>query len=674
MIRSIVKNLRKNLFTAGILFSALLLMSRVQAQGTTSLFNDAGAGARALGLGNAYVALADDPSAVFWNPAGLALIEKKRATFFYSNLIAESSYGFVGLSWPTTSIGSFGFGWIRLSSGNLEEFDSDGVGGSTFDYSQQLFLFSYGKQVRQSLSLGLTFKVENLNLDNSFNRFGSDFGLLYRPDFDSAFLRDISFGFNVQSFLKTEAKLFDNSESSPRNLKVGLEKHIVIGEERNMLRFLLDWNNSQNASSSWHFGTEYSFNDVAKLRLGVNDGQIAFGAGATHGNFHLDYNFGKLFEAADFSANHRFSITFDIGKTKTELIRIAREETETKFRFRADREAWFTGEQEFSTRMQKGRSKYFSKDYLASVVDFDRAKDAADSLLAVGQRLRGGISDDLEANLRVETALSAVQEAQAMLDSANTKYDVQNEAEFKRIAAEAAKSEREDRLRKFVLSQRNRGSAFFKRSLFARAISEWQSALDEIKGFDSRALPNWTGEIRIQLENNIKMAGTQLEGDVKQAIRKADALARRGRYMQALQDLNNVLRTGVSETERKTVEGKIARFQSQLNFDQNYDEGVRAYENKQWKNAVDAFERALNTKLNHKKARKYFEDAKARSLATIKQMPPGVRVKFLRGVEFYRAGKYQEALRILEQANKEQPLNKNILEIIDRTLQKINEQ
>ncbi|MCH7753668.1 PorV/PorQ family protein [candidate division KSB1 bacterium] len=669
-----MKNLRKNLLMAGILFSTLLLISKVYAQGTTSLFNDAGAGARALGLGNAYVALADDPSAVFWNPAGLAFIEKKRATFFYSNLIAESSYGFVGLSWPTTSIGSFGFGWMRLSSGNIEEFDIDPIPVSSFDYSQQLFLFSYGKQVRESLSLGLTFKVENLNLDNSFNRFGSDFGLLYRPDFDSAFLRDISLGFNVQSFLKTQAKLFDNSESSPRNLKVGLEKHIVIGEERNMLRFLLDWNNGQNASSSWHFGTEYSFNDVAKLRLGINDGQFAFGAGATYGNFHLDYNFGKLFEAADFSVNHRFSITFDIGKTKTELIRIAQEETEMEFRFRADREAWFKGEQEFSTRMQKGRGKYFTKDYLGSVVDFDRAKDAADSLLAVGQRLRGAISDDLEANLRVETALSAVQEAQAMLDSANIKYEVQNEAEFKRIASEAAKSEREDRLRRFVLSQRNRGTAFFKQSLFARAIREWQAALAEINGFDNGALPNWTGEIKIQLENNIKMAGTQLEGDVRQAIKKADALARRGRYVQALQELNKVLRTGVSESERKTVEGKIGRLQSQLNFDENYDEGVRAYANKQWQNAMDALERALKNRPNHKKAKKYFADAKARSLATIKQMPPGVRMKFLRGVEFYRSGKYQEALSILEQANQEQPFNKNILDLIDRTLQKMNEQ
>ena len=170
------------------------------------------------------------------------------------------------------------------------------------------------------------------------------------------------------------------------------------------------------------------------------------------------------------------------------------------------------------------------------------------------------------------------------------------------------------------------------------------------------------------------MAGTQLEGDVRQAIKKADALARRGRYVQALQELNKVLRTGVSESERKTVEDKIARIQSQLTFDQNYDEGVRAYANQQWKSAMDAFKRALNNRPNHKKASKYFEDAKARSLATIKQMPPGVRVKFIQAARFYRSDKYQEALSILEQLNKEQPFNKNILDLIDRTLQKMNEQ
>lgn len=666
---------RKKLLTGIILFCGLVSAAQLTAQGTTSLFIDSGVGARALGLGNAYVASAEDASAVFWNPAGLDFIQKKSATFFYSSLIAESSYSFAGVVWPTVSIGSFGFGWLRLGSGEIEERGgpADPSLVSMFDHSQQLFLFSYGKQVRERFSVGLTFKVENFNLNSSLTRFGTDFGLLYRSDFDSAFLRDFSFGFNIQNFLKTEAKLVDTAESSSRNLKVGLMRRVIIGEDRNALSFLLDWNKTQNASSSWHFGTEFSFKNQAKLRVGINNGQIAFGAGASYNRFHLDYNFGKFFDG-EFAGNHRFSITIDIGKSKTELIRIAQERRELQFRLRADREAWFKGEQEFTTRMQKGRDKYFARDYLGAVVNFDRAKDAADSLVAVAQRLRGAITDDMEANMRVAGAFSAAEEAEAMLDSANVKYEAQTEAELRRFAAEAAQSAREEELRSSVLKQRNVGTAYFKRSLFASAIREWRRALDAINGFDGAALPNWAGEVKIQLENNIKMAETQLEGDVQQGIKRADAQARRGQYVQAIQELNRLLRTTDSAAERQTIERRISRYQGQLSFDQNYNDGVRAYANKEWQRALAAFERALKTKPKHAKAKKYFDDARARSLATIKQMPPSVRAKFLRGAGFYREGKYKEALDILNLANKEQPYNKNILELIDRTLQKLNRQ
>ena len=143
-------------------------------------------------------------------------------------------------------------------------------------------------------------------------------------------------------------------------------KNIIIGEERNQLTFLLDWNKTQNATSSWHFGTEYSFNKQAMLRLGVNNGQVAFGAGASYNRFHLDYNFGKLF-AGEFAGNHRFSVTIDFGKSKSEEIRIARERREQQFRVRADREAWFKGEQEFTTRFQKGKDKYPSRKSEKSV-------------------------------------------------------------------------------------------------------------------------------------------------------------------------------------------------------------------------------------------------------------------------------------------------------------------
>ncbi|MFQ5675522.1 MAG: tetratricopeptide repeat protein, partial [bacterium] len=359
--------------------------------------------------------------------------------------------------------------------------------------------------------------------------------------------------------------------------------------------------------------------------------------------------------------------------TKTEIVELAKQLREQQFRLRADRMAWFRGEQEFSTRMQKGRENFLNKNYLSAVVDFDRAKDAADSLIAVAQRLRGEISDDLEANMRVESALTAAEEAQAMLDSANVKQEAQVEAELRRFASEAAQSAREERLRSSVIRQRERGTAFFKQSLFARAMREWQAALDDINRFED-PLPNWASEIKIQLENNIKMAGTQLEGDVQQGIRRADALARRGQYVQAIQELNRLLQAQPSDSELRTIEQRINRYQGQLGFDQNYNQGVRFYANKDWQNALDAFERALRIKPNHAQAKKYHEDARQRALATTKTMPPPVRTKFLRGAQFFRAGRYQDALDILQQANKEQPYNKQILDFIDRVLDKIKEQ
>jgi len=45
-----------------------------------------GAGARAMGLGRAYVAVANDPTAIFWNPAGLELVPRTSLTLFHNQL------------------------------------------------------------------------------------------------------------------------------------------------------------------------------------------------------------------------------------------------------------------------------------------------------------------------------------------------------------------------------------------------------------------------------------------------------------------------------------------------------------------------------------------------------------------------------------------------------------
>src|SRR5258708_19275627 len=58
-------------------------------------------GARAIGMGEAFTALADDSSALYWNPAGLSLMNQKEATFMHSSLIEGIHYEHLAFVAPT---------------------------------------------------------------------------------------------------------------------------------------------------------------------------------------------------------------------------------------------------------------------------------------------------------------------------------------------------------------------------------------------------------------------------------------------------------------------------------------------------------------------------------------------------------------------------------------------
>lgn len=677
-----VNKVRKNQILTCIVCICLLSFSSVFSQGTgeggtRTLFDAAGVGARALALGNAFVAVADDPSAVYWNPGGLDFMQKKSASFYFSSLGFGSTQNFVGLVYPTLSIGTFGFGWIRFGTDQIEQRDEFSFQDGTGDYSLNQFLFSYGKQLKNDLSAGINVKFENSSFSFgglSDTGVGADVAVLYRPQFDSALLRDLSFGVNIQNVISPKSRLVSVSESSPLAFKLGLAKPFFFGEAGNRFLLLFSFDKGENAPSTLHFGAEYAFQGRAVARVGLNDTELSFGAGAGYKNYHFDYNYGKIFDGADFSANHRFSITIEFGKGKSELIRLAQEKRERELRLQVDNRIWFEREQEFHDNMEQGRKKYYSGKYLDAYVNFTRANEAANAMLETAMRFRGEYGDDPEANMRVETANSAVQEVETMLELANAKSDSVRREEEKRIYLQAKQEALETEIQDFIFEHRQKGLAFFKGGLFARAINEWKLALDRITNMPNfETLPNWVKDVKLQLENNIKTAEEQLQGNVEETIKRARALARRGRYVQALNELQQIRGSGLSEEERKTVEDKIRQYQNQLNFKQNFEEGVRNYADKKWKKAAAAFERALRIKPRDKEAKDYYEKAKARSIATVQDLPTNVRAKYLRAVQLQREEKYQEALELLEQCRQIQPYNKRILDRIDRILERLKQ-
>ncbi|MBP7310112.1 MAG: hypothetical protein KA984_02345, partial [Candidatus Cloacimonetes bacterium] len=93
-----------------------------------------GAGVKALGMGGAFVALADDGSALYWNPAGLSQIRDSELSamhaFLYGGL---ASYDHITFVQPLPNQVSIGFNWTRLSVSDIPHFSEQYLIGTNVD-------------------------------------------------------------------------------------------------------------------------------------------------------------------------------------------------------------------------------------------------------------------------------------------------------------------------------------------------------------------------------------------------------------------------------------------------------------------------------------------------------------------------------------------------------------
>ncbi|HVO32500.1 MAG TPA: UPF0164 family protein, partial [Elusimicrobiota bacterium] len=80
-----------------------------------------GAGARSLAMGAAFVGVADDASATYWNPAGLSQITRKEISLMQATLFADTTYDFYSLVFPSKKGGSaWGLSLTQLANSGFE--------------------------------------------------------------------------------------------------------------------------------------------------------------------------------------------------------------------------------------------------------------------------------------------------------------------------------------------------------------------------------------------------------------------------------------------------------------------------------------------------------------------------------------------------------------------------
>jgi hypothetical protein len=88
--------------------------------GHAGAFLDFAASARSLGMGGAHAAVADDASAVYWNPAGLSQLDRKDLVAMYSALYENTGFGSFNYAQPTVDAGTFGIGLVNLRSTSFD--------------------------------------------------------------------------------------------------------------------------------------------------------------------------------------------------------------------------------------------------------------------------------------------------------------------------------------------------------------------------------------------------------------------------------------------------------------------------------------------------------------------------------------------------------------------------
>jgi long-subunit fatty acid transport protein len=87
---------------------------------TAASFLSIGVGARALGMGGAYVSAADDATAMYWNPSGMARMSRPQALFSHTRWIFDVRLGYAGVAVPAGRFGTIGASAVFLTMDEME--------------------------------------------------------------------------------------------------------------------------------------------------------------------------------------------------------------------------------------------------------------------------------------------------------------------------------------------------------------------------------------------------------------------------------------------------------------------------------------------------------------------------------------------------------------------------
>ncbi|MBN1327728.1 MAG: hypothetical protein JW996_07245 [Candidatus Cloacimonetes bacterium] len=318
-----------------ILFSVLLLslMINLRAGRYAGDFMQIGSGVKALGLGGAFSAIADDGSAIYWNAAGISQIRgtdiNLMRAFLYDGLAYYDNFSFCqGLPNEVT----IGFNWTRLTIEEIPVFSEENIVGTNvdqrandldwilyeagipddkFNSTDDLFQFAFAKHLHYQFNMGWLFY--ELPLDfyfggnvkyikrNIYDFFGTgtgfDLSFIAATDmsvlFDVDWLGKVRMGMNFQDIGGTVISWEDLESKHKDKILFNTKLGFALIQPLNFLdsELILSTDSDFVYETVNHYGIEFLYKDFLGVRGGYYSENISAGMSLKIYDFMLDYAF-----------------------------------------------------------------------------------------------------------------------------------------------------------------------------------------------------------------------------------------------------------------------------------------------------------------------------------------------------------------------------------------------
>jgi hypothetical protein len=585
-----------------LIFSARLLFA---ADGGVENIFDLGLNGRPLGMGNAFTAVADDSSALFWNPGALGLLQYSELMLFHTSLFYGTLYDSVTFSFPTIQFGTFAAGVMRVGTGDIIFRDSRDVTlRKQVDAQEFQILLGYGYHPPLPISFGFSIKIDTLDIGGfSSANIAFDTGLMIAlsgPDWRRIFktfeVPHLTVGVDVRNIVSTPKKLVLYPESEALDLRTGVAYYLNFNNDPNhKLLAAFDLDLPFQRTPKAHFGLEYNLFRLFFIRTGYDmDTGFTFGGSLFYGIQLHRFRFDYALALQEIDLSHRFSLTWQFGASVDEKTRLRQAELDREIQAKID-SALADQEKEYNDKI-RALNTANSNNLKKLRTDLDaRYKAERDKtindLKAKALDDQKKITDQLNSKYEQERKQLAEsysnrlsQDKQQALDELTRKYE-QEKADAVNDLTKKAELERTNLIQQ--LTSKNEEE---KRALVVSYSNQFelnkQKAVTELNNRFA------------QEKNRVTQQIIGQEKTKRQSYLRAMDLYDKTDYDAAIVMLENLLKTDPNYTEARELLQKVrAARQSPTTYSKEimdlYRKGVELYVNGDYLKAIDEWKKIL---------------------------------------------------------------------------------